>query len=84
MSAQKFLSRIVSTDLTVEQSTRTNDVTVLHNQDYTHGICSDPVAMFAIVFSAFIHDVRLPDIVRKVNAHQSRHPLTSCFSCQIS
>lgn len=62
MSAIKFLKRIVSPEIGVEQLGRTKDESALakkvalHLHDYTHGIHSDPITMFAIVFSALIHD----------------------------
>ena len=30
---------------------------MLEYPDYTHGICSDPLTIFAIVYSALIHDL---------------------------
>jgi 3'5'-cyclic nucleotide phosphodiesterase len=64
MSVDKLLKRIISgdfiddqndpNDLLNEPSDRNRAIRV-HN--YTHGLCSDHVASFAIVFSALIHDV---------------------------
>lgn len=59
MSVNKLLKRIVEPELHPEDLTSPdgdNDehfAAKLHN--YTHGITSDPLAIFAIVFSALIH-----------------------------
>ena len=63
MSVAKHLKRIVTPDLDVADKQEVeacgNDkdktLALLHN--YTHGINSDPLAHFAIVFSGLIHDV---------------------------
>jgi hypothetical protein len=52
MSVDKFVKRIVSPDLDVNNKYFDSD---LHT--YTHGINSDPLTLLAIVFSALIHDV---------------------------
>ncbi|CAB9530159.1 Receptor-type guanylate cyclase gcy [Seminavis robusta] len=55
MAVDKFMKRIVAPDLRttgVEQSQSVS--AMLH--EYTHGITSDPLLLFAIVFSALIHD----------------------------
>lgn len=36
-----------------------------HLHNYTHGINSDPIVMFAILFSAIIHDVDHPGVSNK-------------------
>ena len=60
MSVNKLLKRIVAPDLTSEQlellkkGGGQNFASHLH--DFTHGIVSDPMAAFAITFSAIIHD----------------------------
>ena len=51
MAVDKFMKRIVAPDLEVD-----GDV-ASHLHEYTHGINSDPLTLFAIVFSALIHDV---------------------------
>lgn len=61
MSVNKLLSRVVTPDLKKPQDLMSlqkgrDDVAAeIHN--FTHGITSDPMAVFAIVFSALIHDV---------------------------
>ena len=56
LTVDKFLKRIVSPDLEIEQST-SHGAAMAQLHDYTHGITSDPLTLFAIVFSALIHDV---------------------------
>lgn len=69
LSASKFLSRIVTPDLdlsdmgcsttgggTDDNNTMKKKIAV-HLHDYTHGINSDPITLFAILFSAIVHDV---------------------------
>jgi hypothetical protein len=57
-SVVKLLSRVVTSstidygDLTYTQNAKADD---LHK--FTHGITSDPLTQFAVVFSALIHDV---------------------------
>jgi hypothetical protein len=62
MSVSKHLRRIVTPDIEVDENEKrvcSNDkeaaLALLH--DYTHGINSDPLTHFAIVFSGMIHDV---------------------------
>jgi hypothetical protein len=65
MSVHKLLKRIISTeDDSVEfdamgdnevNGHRHSRAVKIHN--FTHGICSDHIALFAVVFSALIHDV---------------------------
>jgi hypothetical protein len=59
MSVSKLLTRIVAPDL--QKHMNLGDMTTggdlaSHLYDYTHGITSDPLAVFAIEFSALIHD----------------------------
>jgi hypothetical protein len=60
MSVNKLLHRIVAVDYN-EHATNAEinpqDETTAKIHEYTHGICSDPMAILAIVFSALIHDV---------------------------
>jgi hypothetical protein len=49
-----LLHRIVTPDIHEGAETKSEQELV---HFYTHGICSDPMAVFAIVFSALIHDV---------------------------
>jgi 3'5'-cyclic nucleotide phosphodiesterase len=57
----KLLHRIVAVDYHNNVSSDDGDFAVEETtemiHEYTHGICSDPMAIFAIVFSALIHDV---------------------------
>ena len=59
-SANKLLKRVVSPEISDEEFKRIRSgkssamASALH--DYTHGINSDPLSSFAIVFSALIHD----------------------------
>jgi hypothetical protein len=60
LSVQKLLKRVVTPDISEEdlQQAKTDSnhlASCLH--DYTHGINSDPLTIFAIIFSALIHDV---------------------------
>jgi hypothetical protein len=64
MSVNKLLKRIITADAMEgdddnndpkSESTNGNHALRVHN--YTHGLCSDYMASFAIVFSALIHDV---------------------------
>jgi CheY-like chemotaxis protein len=60
MSVEKFITRIVTPDIDEKRIIANPDkslegrASILH--DYTHGINSDPLTLFAIVFSALIHD----------------------------
>lgn len=58
MSVNKLIRRIVSPELS-EQVDALDHANKLAAQlhDYTYGINSDPLAMFAMTFSALIHDV---------------------------
>ena len=52
MGVDKLLNRVVTPDI---RERNNGDIDVdLH--DYTHGITSDPLTHFAVVFSALIHD----------------------------
>ena len=57
MSVNKLLSRFVAPDLSREDMNLVIEGGLSsHLHDFTHGITSDPMAVFAIVFSALIHD----------------------------
>jgi hypothetical protein len=58
MSVNKLIRRIVAPELN-EQGKNVDHAGKLAAQlhDYTYGITSDPLAMFAMTFSALIHDV---------------------------
>jgi hypothetical protein len=53
MCVDKFLRRIVAPDVDPTMG-RKHLASALH--DYTHGINSDPLTIFAIMFSALVHD----------------------------
>jgi hypothetical protein len=56
MAVDKFIKRIVAPEINEDLETDEKRLASrLH--DYTHGINSDPLSLFAIVFSALIHDV---------------------------
>jgi len=60
MSVNKLLKRIVAPDVELEQleeGARNRDKLASHIHTYTHGINSDPLGIFAVVFSAIIHDI---------------------------
>jgi 3'5'-cyclic nucleotide phosphodiesterase len=63
MSVNKLLSRIVTPDLDIELLDNSNGYTYdgkdlpYYLYDYTNGINSDPITMFAIIVSAVIHDL---------------------------
>jgi hypothetical protein len=56
MSVDKLLKRIVAPDLKRDKQERAVKSSGERLHDYTHGINSDPLAVFGIVFSALIHD----------------------------
>jgi hypothetical protein len=57
MSANKFLQRIVAPDLALEQLRyERSDEIASRLYSYTLGINSDPLTLFAILFSALVHD----------------------------
>lgn len=58
MSVNKLIRRIVTPELS-NDGVGADQVNKLAAQlhDYTYGINSDPLAMFAMTFSALIHDV---------------------------
>lgn len=58
MSVDKFLTRIVAPEIDEKEAQRLENEKDLYSKlhDYTHGITSDPMTLFAIVFSALIHD----------------------------
>ena len=60
MSVNKLIKRIVAPDLSgadIEASQQDEEQLALQLHDFTHGINSDPMALFAVTFSALIHDV---------------------------
>jgi len=64
MSVSKFLKRVVTPDMELEdlEGLENNEEKVARQiasrmHSYTHGINSDPITLFAVVFSALIHDV---------------------------
>ena len=77
MATNKLLKRIVAPDIAIEKAKSSEIASELHN--YTHGINSDPLTVFAIVFSALIHDVGKLLFVysglRKTNNVMYRHRL---------
>ena len=56
MCTNKFLKRIVSPELTDEELAKMKDNKKMAQRlhTYTHGINSDPITLFAILFSAVI------------------------------
>ncbi|CAB9519134.1 Receptor-type guanylate cyclase gcy [Seminavis robusta] len=58
MSTTKFLGRIASMeiDLPTLQGKDARAAVASHIHDYTHGILSDPLTLFGIVYSSLIHD----------------------------
>ena len=75
MCVSKFLKRIVSPELTDQELVKMKDNKKLasHLHNYTHGINSDPVTLFAILFSAVIHDVDHPGVSNK--QFSDEHPM---------
>lgn len=75
MCVSKFLKRIVSPDLSDDdlQKMKDNKKLASHLHSYTHGINSDPIVMFAVLFSALIHDVDHPGVSNRQYA--TEHPL---------
>jgi hypothetical protein len=60
MSVSKHLKRIVTPELAddeLKEATKSKGAAMALMHDYTHGINSDPLTHFAIVFSGLIHDV---------------------------
>jgi len=60
MSVNKLLMRIVAPDVemeNLEEGACNHDKLASQIHAYTHGINSDPLGIFAIIFSAIIHDV---------------------------
>ena len=58
MSVNKLLKRIVTPGLIEEEFYKMQEGEIASRvHDFTYGIISDPMAVFAIVFSALIHDV---------------------------
>ena len=60
MSCHKLLTRIVAPDLAPDKIAlvqKGGDELAKELNDFSHGIIHDPIALFAITFSALIHDV---------------------------
>lgn len=60
MSCHKLLTRIVAPDLAPDKIAlvqKGGDELAKELNDFSHGIVHDPIALFAITFSALIHDV---------------------------
>eukprot|EP00934_Nitzschia_sp_Nitz4_P004266 Nitzschia sp. Nitz4//scaffold216_size36101//31917//35797//NITZ4_007786-RA/size36101-snap-gene-0.13-mRNA-1//1//CDS//3329542209//4256//frame0 len=60
MSVHKLLTRVVAPEISAKDITKLKDgreQVAAHIHNFTHGITSDPMAGFAITFSALIHDV---------------------------
>lgn len=61
MSMLKMLGRIVnSTDNGKVETSKSKSASMLHEN--TYGIASDPLAHFACIFSALIHDIDHPGV----------------------
>ena len=77
MCVSKFLKRISSPDFSDEEISKIKDNKKLASRlhSYTHGINSDPIVLFAILFSAVIHDVDHPGVSNK--RFSTEHPLLS-------
>jgi hypothetical protein len=58
MAVDKFLARVVAPEIDEKEAQKIENEKDLHSKlhDYTHGINSDPMVLFAIVFGALIHD----------------------------
>lgn len=57
MSVDKLLKRIVAPEIHVDDDNEAQSKLAHGLHDYTHGITSDPLTIFAVVLSALIHDV---------------------------
>ncbi|CAB9515699.1 Receptor-type guanylate cyclase gcy [Seminavis robusta] len=60
MAVSKLLGRVVSPDIGLDAFKKGEDAhrrVLSHIHDYTHGINSDPLTLFGIVYSAMIHDL---------------------------
>jgi hypothetical protein len=59
MSVDKLLSRVVAPELDLDQmkGSYSHGALASHLHDYTHGINSDPLLLFGMVYAALIHDV---------------------------
>jgi hypothetical protein len=63
MSVAKLLRRIVPPELVIVDASQKSDGHIgLEMNDHTFGIASDPLAQFACVFSALIHNVGHPGV----------------------
>lgn len=57
MNVSKLLNRIVAPDMDEDlENAETEGEVLAHLHDFSHGLTSDHVTLFAIVFSALIHD----------------------------
>ena len=59
MAATKFLGRIVAPEIDMDalEGADARGAVASHLHDYTHGINSDPLTLFGIVYSSLVHDV---------------------------
>lgn len=75
MCVSKLLKRIVNPEMSDDELAKMKDTKKLnqHLHMYTHGINSDPMTLFAILFSAIIHDVDHPGVSNK--QFSAEHPL---------
>eukprot|EP00934_Nitzschia_sp_Nitz4_P002211 Nitzschia sp. Nitz4//scaffold363_size14950//383//8108//NITZ4_008904-RA/size14950-snap-gene-0.0-mRNA-1//1//CDS//3329549257//2211//frame0 len=81
MSVTKLLSRVVSPEVRLGED---NANYVASNEElhaYTYGITSDPLAQFAVVFSALIHDADHPGVPNTVLVKE-RAPNALCYRSQ--
>ena len=63
MSVHKLLTRIVAPDISADRLDIVDeDELAKQINDFSHGIVHDPMAIFAITFSALIHDVDHPGV----------------------
>jgi class 3 adenylate cyclase len=63
MSVAKLLGRIVAPEMVITDASQKSDDDIgSEMHDHTYGIASDPLAQFACVFSALIHDVDHPGV----------------------
>ena len=84
MSVSKLLKRIVAPDMTAQQLEQLKNGQNLasHLHDFSHGLVSDPMAVFAITFSAIIHDadhrgVSNTQLIKEDGAMASRYRMKS-------
>ena len=88
MCVSKLLKRIVSPDMSDNELAKMKDNKKLasHLHTYTHGINSDPVTMFAILFSAIIHDVVSVSVELLPSTHHHLYTFLTALSttCRIT